>query len=81
MKFEKVVLEGNIVRLEPLFDFHREELCAAISDGELWKLYGTLVPHPENIESFLTQAYANYEAGDGLAFAIIDKLFPTATNI
>ena len=73
MKFEKVVLEGSIVRLEPLSEFHREELCAAIYDGELWNLYVTLVPHPENIELFLNQANANYEAGDGLAFAIIDK--------
>ena len=73
MKFEKVVLEGNIVRLEPLSEVHREELCSAISDGELWNLYVTLVPHPENIEAFLNQANSNYEAGDGLAFAIIEK--------
>jgi RimJ/RimL family protein N-acetyltransferase len=73
MKFEKVILEGNIVRLEPLSEFHREELCRAICDGELWNLYVTLVPHPENIESFLNQANSNYETGDGLAFAIIEK--------
>lgn len=73
MKFERAILEGNIIRLEPLTNLHREELCAAISDGELWKLYVTFVPHPENIESFLNQAHANYEAGDGLAFAIIEK--------
>jgi len=73
MKFEKVVLKGNIVRLEPLSEVHREELCSAISDGELWNLYVTLVPHPENIEAFLNQANSNYEAGDGLAFAIIEK--------
>lgn len=73
MKFEKVILEGSVVRLEPLCELHREELCSAIYDGELWNLYVTLVPHPENIESFLNQANLNYEAGDGLAFAIIEK--------
>ena len=73
MKFEKVILEGNIVKLEPLSELHIEALCNAILDGELWNLYVTLVPHPKNIESFLAQANANYEAGDGLAFAIIEK--------
>ncbi|MEI8304373.1 MAG: GNAT family protein [Burkholderiales bacterium] len=73
MKFEKVILEGNIVRLEPLSELHREELCSAICDGELWNLYVTLVPHPENIDAFLNQANSNYEAGDGLAFAIVEK--------
>lgn len=73
MKFEKVILEGKIVRLEPIADSHKEGLCSAIYDGELWNLYVTLVPHPENIDAFLNQANSNYEAGDGLAFAIIEK--------
>lgn len=73
MKFEKMILEGKIVRLEPIADIHKEELCSAIYDGELWNLYVTLVPHPENIDAFLNQANSNYEAGDGLAFAIIEK--------
>ena len=38
-----------------------------------WKLFVTLVPHPENIDTFLNQANSNYETGDGLAFAIIEK--------
>ena len=73
MKFKKVILKGNIVRLKPLSELHREELCSAIFDGELWKLFVTLVPHPENIDTFLNQANSNYETGDGLAFAIIEK--------
>jgi RimJ/RimL family protein N-acetyltransferase len=73
MKFKEVILEGKIVRLEPLALKHKEELCAAISDGELWKLYVTLVPHPDNIESFFQQAQANFESGDGITFAIIEK--------
>lgn len=73
MKFEQVILEGNIVRLEPLSLEHREELCSAIYDGELWNLFVTLVPHPKNIDLFFEQASSHYEAGDGLAFAIIEK--------
>ncbi|WP_124950919.1 GNAT family N-acetyltransferase [Sulfuriferula thiophila] len=73
MKFEQVILEGNIVRLEPLSLVHRDELCSAIYDGELWNLFVTLVPHPKNIDLFFEQASSHYEAGDGLAFAIIEK--------
>jgi RimJ/RimL family protein N-acetyltransferase len=76
MKFESVTLEGTFVRLEPLSQAHKEGLCEAISDGELWKLFVTLVPHPGAIDTFLNDAQQAYEAGDGLAFATIDR----ATN-
>lgn len=73
MQFDAVTLEGNFVRLEPITEKHREGLCAAIADGELWKLYVTLVPHTDHIATFLTNAKTAFEAGDGIAFAIIDK--------
>jgi len=73
MKFERVTLEGVNVRLEPLSSHHLEQLCNAISDGELWTLFVTLVPHPNDIEQFFDQAEAEYNAGDGLTFVIIDK--------
>jgi RimJ/RimL family protein N-acetyltransferase len=76
MKFDPVVLEGSAVRLEPLAEAHKQGLCEAIADGELWKLYVTLVPHPDAIDTFLGNARAAHEAGDGLAFAIVDR----ATN-
>ncbi len=73
MKFEQVTLDGKAVRLEPLSAKHEDGLCAAIRDGELWDLNVTTVPHPSNIENFFAQAAANYEACDGLAFAIIEN--------
>ncbi len=76
IKFEQKSLEGRFVTLEPLEIKHRDGLCAAISDGELWKLYVTLVPHVNEINLFLSNARDAYESGDGIAFAIIDK----ATN-
>jgi len=53
MTLEKVTLAGNYVRLEPLSLSHKDELCDAICDGELWKLWVTLVPHPDDINGFL----------------------------
>jgi RimJ/RimL family protein N-acetyltransferase len=73
MSFEKVSLEGRYVRLEPLSEVHREELIEAISDGELWNLFVTLVPRVEGIDEFIENAISAYESGDGLAFATIDK--------
>ena len=76
MRFEPVVLEGRVVRLEPLYGAHKQGLCEAIADGELGKLYVTLVPHPNDIDTFLNNAQEAHGAGDGLAFATIDR----ATN-
>lgn len=73
MKFEAVVLKGKYARLEPLSAEHKEGLCRAISDGELWSLFVTLVPHVNNIDEFLQNALNAYESGDGLAFATIDE--------
>ena len=70
---EKVTLEGNHVRLEPLSVKHREELIGAISDGELWNLFVTLVPKIENIDRFIEEAIAAHLNQDGLVFATIDK--------
>ena len=73
MNFEPVVLEGNHVRLEPLDERHEDGMCRAISDGELWKIFVTIVPHPDDIGQFLANAKSAHERGDGLAFATIDK--------
>lgn len=73
MSIEPVVLEGQHVRLEPLDTSHKEGLCQAISDGELWKIFVTLVPHPDDIDQFFYNAKSAQERGEGLAFATIDK--------
>lgn len=70
---EKITLEGSGVRLEPLSECHRDGLVAAISDGELWNLFVTLVPRIEDIDVFIKNAIAAHASGDGLAFATIDK--------
>ena len=73
MAIDPVVLDGAYVRLEPLDPSHREGLCAAISDGELWSIFVTIVPHPDDIDEFLANAKIAQETGTGLAFATIDK--------
>jgi RimJ/RimL family protein N-acetyltransferase len=71
--FEEVILEGKVVKLEPLSEKHRKGLCCAISDGELWNLFVTLVPHVDEIDSFFTTANEWYLNGDGITYATIEK--------
>lgn len=73
MNVEKLVLEGEHVRLEPLAPQHGPGLAAAIRDGELWKIPFTIVPHPDQLAPFFDAAEAAFVAGKELAFATIDK--------
>ncbi|MBU0536913.1 MAG: GNAT family N-acetyltransferase [Gammaproteobacteria bacterium] len=73
MKFEKVSLDGQYVRLEPLSIHHKDGLCEAVADGELWNLFVTKVPRIEAMDEFIGNAYYALEEGDGLVFATINK--------
>jgi RimJ/RimL family protein N-acetyltransferase len=72
MRIEKQVLSGQRVRLEPLADTHLAGLADAIRDGELWKIPVTIVPPPEQLQSFLDAAEVAFLAGRELAFATVD---------
>lgn len=72
MPFEKRPLPGRYVHLEPVTANHKTGLADAIRDGELWKLFVTLVPHPDQLDAFLADAESAFLTGDGLTFATID---------
>ena len=65
-----VTLEGYGVRLEPLAVAHRDGLAAATADGRLWELWFTVVPAPEEIEKYITDALAGQQAGKMLPWAV-----------
>lgn len=71
--FEKVTLEGRHVRLLPLARVHADGVRAAIRDGELWNLFVTLVPRPEEVDGYVDTALSQHAAGQGLAFVTIDR--------
>ena len=72
MQIDRVAIIGSRIVLEPLTKEHLPGLAAAIHDGHLWKIPVTLVPHPDDLESFLSVANARYAAQQELAFATID---------
>ena len=65
-----VTLEGHGVRLEPLAAEHRDALMKAAADGELWRLWFTSVPEPQQTETYIAQALAGRDGGHMLPFAV-----------
>jgi RimJ/RimL family protein N-acetyltransferase len=73
MEIEPVTLAGEHVRLEPLASHHLPGLAEAISDGALWQLPVTTVPHPDDLPQFLQAADAAVCNKREMAFATIDQ--------
>ncbi|MDF3036604.1 MAG: GCN5-related N-acetyltransferase, partial [Paucimonas sp.] len=46
---DPVILKGHYVVLEPLAHEHAPQLAEAVRDGELWKLWYTTIPAPEEM--------------------------------
>lgn len=66
-------LSGEYVVLEPLSLSHVAALNVAASDGQLWRLWFTSVPRPEEMKAYVTQALEVQERGEAFAFAVRDK--------
>ncbi|GIU42755.1 GNAT family N-acetyltransferase [Shewanella algidipiscicola] len=67
-------LQGERVVLEPMTQAHVAALSLAVSDGELWTLWYANVPHPDEMNAYVTQAMADEQRGEALAFAVRDTL-------
>lgn len=64
-----ITLNGRLVRLEPLSGDHHDDLTAAVRDGELWKLWYTSVPSPEEMRAEIDRRLALQAQGTMLPFA------------
>ena len=51
-----VELERDGLRLEPMGERHRPDLLAAAADGNLWNLWYTGVPAPDEIDAYIASA-------------------------
>ena len=65
-----VTLEGYGVRLEPLDESHAAGLADAVADGELWRLWFTVVPEPAGIDAYIAAALDGLRAGHMLPWAV-----------
>ena len=70
---EPVTLEGDIMRLELLSMQHAPDLADAARDGELWKLWYTVIPTPEGMEDDIRRRLSLFDRGSMLPFAVVEK--------
>lgn len=70
---EPVTLHSSQVSLVPLTQHYRGELIEAVGDGELFKLWYTIVPAPEIMEREIDRRLGLQAAGAMLPFAVIDN--------
>ncbi|HTI17522.1 MAG TPA: GNAT family protein [Trinickia sp.] len=69
---EPVTLTGKHVVLEPLALEHDAALAKAAADGELWKLWYTSVPAPEQTRAYVETALAMREDTGAMPFVVRD---------
>ena len=69
---EPVTLSGAQAQLKPLSHDHIDGLTEAVRDGELWKLWYTSVPRPEDMHKEIDRRLALQAAGSMLPFTVFD---------
>lgn len=57
-------LRGQLVTLEPLTMGHHDELVEAVQDGEVWKLWYTVVPSPETMRDEIVRRLELQKSGN-----------------
>ncbi len=67
-----VELAGPHARLVPLAPEHAAGLVEAVRDGELWKLWYTSIPAPDNMAAEIARRLALRAAGSMLPFTVLD---------
>jgi N-acetyltransferase len=78
-----VTLRGEHVVVEPLSESHLDGLKAAAADGELWNLWYTSVPEPENAMSNIQFRLNERASGRMMPFVVrraIDNAIVGATT-
>ncbi|MGV3741941.1 MAG: GNAT family N-acetyltransferase [Burkholderiaceae bacterium] len=71
---EPITLTGRHATLEPLGSEHVNGLKNAVTDGDLWKLWFTTIPAPEEVAEFIEQLSSERVQGKSLAFAVRDNI-------
>lgn len=66
-----ITLSDTSVTLAPLSQDHAADLIEAAADGELWKLWYTMIPAPDGVEAEIDRRLGLLEKGVMLPFAIL----------
>ena len=66
-----ITLSDTAVTLAPLSQDHAADLIEAAADGELWKLWYTMIPTPDAVVAEIDRRLGLMEKGSMLPFAIL----------
>ncbi|MFI5105675.1 MAG: GNAT family N-acetyltransferase [Terriglobales bacterium] len=69
---EPITLRGTHALLEPLTHAHHDDLVEAVQDGELWKLWYTVIPQPDKMRAEIDRRLDLQAKGTMLPFAVRD---------
>jgi RimJ/RimL family protein N-acetyltransferase len=69
---QPTTLTGAHASLAPLSHEHRDGLIAAVNDGELWKLWYTAIPSPDNMTKEIDRRLALQASGAMLPWTVFD---------
>src|SRR4030081_3758879 len=69
---EPVSLSGPHAQLKPLSHDHCDGLTEAVKDGQLWKLWYTFIPKPEDMAKEIDRRLSLQTAGSMLPWTVFD---------
>jgi RimJ/RimL family protein N-acetyltransferase len=69
---DTVFFQGKYASLVPLTLAHHDGLCEAVSDGELWKLWYTSIPSPEEMSNEINRRLDLQQFGSMYPFCVLD---------
>src|SRR5882672_11056217 len=78
---EPITLRGTHAILAPLSQAHQDDLMEAVEDGELWKLWYTIIPEPVKMRAEIDRRLDLQAKGMMLPFAAIDSRTSKAVGI
>ncbi len=70
---EAVVLEGKVVRLEPMVADHLDDLASVALDPDLWRLTVSHVVTRDDLARWMAEAIAEQRHGTALPFVIRER--------
>jgi RimJ/RimL family protein N-acetyltransferase len=73
MKVEPVILEGDVVRLEPMALEHLDGLWAAGNYESLWRLNPMTIGSRHDMDKYIAVALSDQERGTALPFVTIER--------
>lgn len=78
---EPVTLRGAHVVLAPLGQEHRDDLAEAVQDGELWNLWYTVVPAPQDMRADIERRLDLRAKGSAMPFAVLNSATGKAVGV